>query len=87
MDLGTMRHRLESGEYRDSEAFYDDFKLLIKNCYTYNPPGSDVARMGTELDTVFERKWRDKPDPYGSGSDAGSGMFDSRFLQHKRELG
>jgi bromodomain-containing factor 1 len=71
MDLSTMKRKLDNSEYPNAEAFHRDFKLLISNCYAYNPPGTDVNRMGQGLDAVFEAKWLDKPEPYseyGSGS-------------------
>ena len=43
MDLGTMKKRLDSGQYADLDAFAADMKTIWNNCYTFNPdPQADV---------------------------------------------
>jgi bromodomain-containing factor 1 len=74
MDLGTMKQKLDTAQYPNAESFHRDFKLVVANCYAYNPPGTDVHRMGQQLDALFEAKWLDKPDPY-SDYGSGSGML------------
>lgn len=36
MDLSKMEKRLDSGHYRDFNAFKADFKLIVNNCRLYN---------------------------------------------------
>lgn len=36
MDLSTIRHRLESNQYDNAEAYIRDFQLMFKNSKTYN---------------------------------------------------
>lgn len=62
MDLGTMKQKLESGQYYDAEGFYRDFKLIISNCVKYNGSESDVGKMAAQLDQVFNSRWAEKPD-------------------------
>ncbi|KAG9090203.1 hypothetical protein FS749_000747 [Ceratobasidium sp. UAMH 11750] len=38
MDLGTMCKKLDEGNYPNSHAFHNDFRLMIKNCMIFNPP-------------------------------------------------
>ncbi|KAJ3151645.1 hypothetical protein HDU86_006064 [Geranomyces michiganensis] len=60
MDLSTMRHKLDAGEYETIEEFAADAKLIFHNCYTFNPPGTDVHKFGQKLEEVFDRKWTEK---------------------------
>lgn len=61
MDMSTMRKKLESGEYPNASKFYDDFKLMIRNCFTFNPHGTPVNQAGTELQRLFDEKWKNLP--------------------------
>lgn len=61
MDLSTMRKKLDGGEYPNAEKFYDDFKLMIRNCLTFNPIGTPVNIAGQELQRIFDEKWKNLP--------------------------
>jgi bromodomain-containing factor 1 len=61
MDLSTMRSKLDSGAYSTAEKFRDDFKLLVSNCFLYNPPGTPVHQAGAEIKKLFEEKWKGLP--------------------------
>lgn len=65
MDMATMLQKLNANEYRDSRAFYDDFKLMIRNCFAFNPAGTPVHQAGVELNEVFDEKWQQLPPLYG----------------------
>ncbi len=56
-----MRAKLDSGAYATAEKFRDDIKLIINNCFLYNPPGTPVHQAGTELRKLFEEKWKGLP--------------------------
>lgn len=47
------------------EPFYDDFKLMIRNCFAFNPAGTPVHQAGVELNEVFDEKWQQLPPLYG----------------------
>jgi len=68
MDLSTMRKKLDGQEYNSAQRFYDDFKLMIRNCYAFNPPGTPVNQAGVELQRLFDEKWKGLP-PFHDGSD------------------
>ncbi|KAH9964441.1 Bromodomain-containing protein [Russula dissimulans] len=61
MDLSTMRSKLDSVAYATADKFRDDFKLIISNCFLYNPPGTPVHQAGLELKKLFEEKWKGLP--------------------------
>ncbi|THV05961.1 Bromodomain-containing protein [Dendrothele bispora CBS 962.96] len=63
MDLSTIRRKLEAGEYPNAQKFYDDFKLMIRNCFTFNPAGTPVNQAGSELQRLFDEKWKHLPSP------------------------
>jgi bromodomain-containing factor 1 len=61
MDLGTMRRKLDNDEYPNAQKFFDDFKLMIRNCFTFNPAGTPVNLAGVELQKIFDEKWKGLP--------------------------
>lgn len=72
MDLGTMKQKIDAGQYYDADSFYRDFKLCISNCVKYNGSESDVGKMASQLDAVFNSKWAEKP---ALSDDDNSGVF------------
>ena len=61
MDLSTIRKKLDGGEYDTAQNFYDDFKLMIRNCFIFNPSGTPVNFAGQELQKLFDDKWKSLP--------------------------
>ncbi|KAJ4476755.1 bromodomain-containing protein [Lentinula aciculospora] len=61
MDMSTMRRKLDAHDYRTASNFWDDFKLMIRNCFTFNPAGTPVNQAGQELQRVFDEKWKNLP--------------------------
>jgi bromodomain-containing factor 1 len=61
MDVSSIKKKLEANEYGSSEEFENDVRLMFRNCYAYNLPGSDVHIMGKRLESVFEDKWQQLP--------------------------
>jgi len=41
MDLGTMKYKLNTVKYHNTEEFLEDLQLIFKNCYTYNSENAD----------------------------------------------
>ncbi|KAJ1968606.1 hypothetical protein IWQ62_001146 [Dispira parvispora] len=87
MDLGTMKTKLGKNQYATPQEFYDDFHLLVGNCYLFNPIGTYVYTEGQEIEQLFEQEWEaafgkitDQPDhnytivetPRGSQSGEGT---------------
>lgn len=63
MDLSTIRQKLEGDEYNDALQFEADVRLVIANCYAFNPPGSQVHIMGQRMEKLFNEKWAERPAP------------------------
>ena len=59
IDLGTIKARLETGEYADRDEFAAEVRRVWDNCYKYNAAGTDVHRMATELSRAFEAKFKE----------------------------
>jgi len=69
MDLSTMRKRLDHGEYPNPTKFFEDFKLMIRNCFLFNPPGTPVNQAGIDLQRLFDDKWKSLPQAPSSQHD------------------
>jgi len=63
MDLGTIQTKLANNKYENGDQFFDDVKLVFKNCYAFNPSGTEVNMMGHRLEAIFDKKWAQKPVP------------------------
>ncbi|EFI28580.1 bromodomain-containing protein [Coprinopsis cinerea okayama7 len=61
MDMSTMRKKLDNGEYATPQKFAEDFRLMLRNCSTFNPVGTPVCTAGQQLGRVFEEKWKALP--------------------------
>ncbi len=44
MDYGTMKMKLERGEYRSAQGMQKDFILIMKNCVQFNAADSDIVK-------------------------------------------
>ncbi|KAJ4422041.1 transcription initiation at TATA-containing promoter protein [Gnomoniopsis sp. IMI 355080] len=60
MDLGTMKDKLERGEYEAAKDFKTDFGLIVKNCVKFNGEDHTVSVAAKELEKIFEKKWAEK---------------------------
>ena len=63
MDLSTIRRKLDAHEYPNAQGFFGDFKLMIRNCFLFNPPGTPVNQAGIDLQRLFDEKWKNLPQP------------------------
>ncbi|XP_027134384.1 bromodomain-containing protein 3-like [Larimichthys crocea] len=62
MDLSTVKKKMDGGEYRDTQGFAADVRLIFSNCYKYNPPHHDVVAQARKLQGVFEKRFAKMPD-------------------------
>ena len=63
MDLGTIQSKLTNNLYENADDFEKDVRLVFRNCYAFNPEGTDVNMMGHRLEAIFDKKWVNKPVP------------------------
>ncbi|EST09462.1 Bromodomain protein [Kalmanozyma brasiliensis GHG001] len=61
--LRDVQKNIRSGVYADADEFNADMQLLFQNCFTFNPPGTDVYNLGEQLKAVYEEKFARKPAP------------------------
>uniref|UniRef100_A0A8C5CF40 Uncharacterized protein n=1 Tax=Gadus morhua TaxID=8049 RepID=A0A8C5CF40_GADMO len=57
MDLSTIRGRVSSNQYPDTEAFLSDLALVLDNCERFNEDRSEIGRAGLRLRSFLERRW------------------------------
>lgn len=62
MDFGTIRQKLDRGEYENAKEFEADARQVFKNCYLFNPEGDSVNKMGHQFEAVFDEEWSKKAD-------------------------
>ena len=44
MDYGTMKKKLDNGEYRSAQAMQKDFRLVMQNCLQFNAHESEICQ-------------------------------------------
>ncbi|RHY10959.1 hypothetical protein DYB37_004414 [Aphanomyces astaci] len=73
MDMGTVRVKLNKGEYKKPEDFGRDMRLIWENCKLYNQDGSDLWTVADDLTKLFDEKMKElKLDAGGPSSKASS---------------
>jgi transcription initiation factor TFIID subunit 2 len=53
MDLRTIWEKLESGKYTSLKAVDQDVRLVFKNCFAYNAPGTFGSDAGKKLEKYY----------------------------------
>nr|XP_022913840.1 bromodomain adjacent to zinc finger domain protein 1A isoform X1 [Onthophagus taurus]XP_022913841.1 bromodomain adjacent to zinc finger domain protein 1A isoform X1 [Onthophagus taurus] len=59
MDFGTIKYKLNMGNYTCDEEFMNDSVLVFENCNTYNNTDAEVYKCGVRLLKVFRKKSKD----------------------------
>jgi transcription initiation factor TFIID subunit 2 len=54
IDLRTIWEKLESGKYTSIKAIDQDVRLVFKNCYDYNGPGTYGNDQGKKLEKYYQ---------------------------------
>ncbi|XP_034176912.2 ATP-dependent chromatin assembly factor large subunit isoform X2 [Osmia lignaria lignaria] len=65
MDFGTIKYKLNNGEYETSEQFFGDCHLVFENCQAYNEEHSAVYKAGMRLLKYFEKRCKELGLNYG----------------------
>ncbi|XP_063155942.1 bromodomain testis-specific protein [Candoia aspera] len=67
MDLGTIKKKMDNYEYKDTQEFAADIRLMFMNCYRYNSPDHEVVSMARKFQDVFEMQFARIPDEPATG--------------------
>ncbi|KAF8649828.1 hypothetical protein AX16_005593 [Volvariella volvacea WC 439] len=86
MDLSTMRKKLDNHEYPNAQKFCDDFKLMIRNCFAFNPAGTPVNQAGIELQRLFDEKWKNLPPLRNASEDEDEDDEDDSDAERQRAI-
>ena len=62
MDFGTMKAKLDHGEYENAKEFEADARQVFQNCYRFNPQSDPINHTGHQFETVFDGEWAKKRD-------------------------
>jgi len=73
MDLGTVKRKLERGQYFSAHECAEDIRLIWKNCMTYNADGSDFFLLAENLSRKFEERYKKIRQECDTGSDTEKG--------------
>jgi hypothetical protein len=57
MDMTTYEKKLYESQYSHENELLDDIRLMLRNCYTYNPPDHLVHGLGKQFEQLFEKIW------------------------------
>lgn len=57
MDLGTMRQKLDRGQYSSMEEFASDMGLIFSNCRQFNPPTTGPTICADVVERAFKKEW------------------------------
>ncbi|XP_042578332.1 transcription intermediary factor 1-alpha-like isoform X2 [Cyprinus carpio] len=56
MDLSVIRSKLEDRNYKSTEDFVEDVRLIFKNCATFHKEDTEMASVGANLESYFEEQ-------------------------------
>ncbi|KAJ3023761.1 hypothetical protein HKX48_001289 [Thoreauomyces humboldtii] len=70
MDLRTMQTKLDKHRYATVQDFERDMRLMISNCFAYNPKTSFGHNCGVAIEKVFNKEWKTVVDGKDGGEDA-----------------
>lgn len=57
MDLGTIKHRLNTNYYHRLQEFLDDIHLVFENCMRFNGDDSHVGKMCRAVREDFKKQY------------------------------
>ncbi|KAI8636070.1 hypothetical protein BD408DRAFT_377484 [Parasitella parasitica] len=69
MDLRTIWEKLESGKYTSLKAVDQDVRLVFKNCFTYNAPGTFGSDAGKKLEKYYQNISKEMRNRIAASSD------------------
>ena len=73
MDLGTVKKKLERGQYSNAAECAADIRLIWDNCKLYNQQGSDFHLLAESFSRRFEDRYKKVCAEYDTGEGAATG--------------
>eukprot|EP00558_Chaetoceros_sp_UNC1202_P010010 CAMPEP_0197239400 /NCGR_PEP_ID=MMETSP1429-20130617/5877_1 /TAXON_ID=49237 /ORGANISM="Chaetoceros sp., Strain UNC1202" /LENGTH=224 /DNA_ID=CAMNT_0042698813 /DNA_START=119 /DNA_END=793 /DNA_ORIENTATION=- len=67
MDLGTVKRKLERGQYGNAKECAQDIRLIWTNCKTYNADGSDFYLLAESFSKRFEDRYKKVQAEFDTG--------------------
>eukprot|EP01038_Epipyxis_sp_PR26KG_P007672 gene7672-10441_t len=64
MDLGTIRSRLQRGEYETLTSLYNDIRKVFDNAISFNPPANHIHQLSIALKNEFMVEQQNLEDRY-----------------------
>jgi hypothetical protein len=61
MDVMTIEKQLHTAQYQAAEDFISDFRLMLNNCFTFNPPDHVVHIMGRNVEKSLNNQLKRLP--------------------------
>lgn len=55
MDLGTMKYKLNTVQYKTVEEFVGDLRLVFSNCYTYNKEAAEEYKYDATFSISIQK--------------------------------
>lgn len=65
MDLTTVDHKLNNGDYENVEEFITDIRLVFNNCFKFNGPEAMISMLCQNVESAFEKSLRQMPPSRG----------------------
>lgn len=60
MDISTITRKLKEGSYSNAADFDKDMRLMLANCFKFNPAGNIVNAWGREVESIYDEEWSRK---------------------------
>ncbi|KAM6305422.1 bromodomain testis-specific protein [Aegotheles albertisi] len=61
-DLGIIKKKMDNFEYRDTQEFATDVRLMFMSCYKHYSPDHEIVTMARKFQDVFEMHFAKIPD-------------------------
>lgn len=55
IDLASIGAKIDARVYTSRADFANDFRLMMDNCFKYNPPTSQTYQQGRKLSALFDK--------------------------------
>jgi len=85
IDLGTIKKKLDGGDYDDPEEFAADVRQVWENAFLYNQAGTDVHSMASTLKSKFEADFAKVPSVEDAVGNYKFTQMDKKMAQMQKQ--